>query len=98
MLHGELAQLLSPQHSGLSGTNFKGKQQYLGTEGWVPNLREPVRQSLVPVPEAAALVPSSLGTGPHACHPHGAPVSAVTRACGALYDAGWWAWARPPVE
>lgn len=59
MLHGELAQLLSPQHSGLSGTNFKGKQRYLGTEGWVPNLREPVRQSHAAVPEAAALVPLS---------------------------------------
>ena len=46
MLHGELAQLLSPQHSGLRGTNFKGKQRYLGTEGWVPNLREPVRQRI----------------------------------------------------
>ena len=59
MLHGELAQLLSPQHSGLRGTNFKGKQRYLGTEGWVPNLREPVRQSHAAVPEAAALVPLS---------------------------------------
>ena len=41
------------------GTNFKGKQRYLGTEGWVPNLREPVRQSHASVPEAAALVPLS---------------------------------------